>query len=91
MMALMYDMIMSVPDMVETTVKVDLRISRQGILLLSNVVEMVLDEKGNEKDGGVLSVVPEDAREELRTFIRDCLEKSGLSKLNEKMKSLAKV
>lgn len=85
--AQVFDTILSTPGMGET-VKIDLRISRKNVLLLSSVIDRGLSEKGGEKGGGILGNIPQDTLAELKTISDECLEKAGLIALNEKLKGL---
>lgn len=87
--AQVYDTIMSIPGMSEM-VKIDLRISRKNALLLTSVIDRGLTAKSDEKGDGMLENLPEELVEELKTFCADCLQKSGLTELSEKLKSFAK-
>lgn len=82
--AKVYDTIMSIPGMNET-VKIDLRISRKNALLLNSVIERGLTVKGDDKPSSLLNSVPEETLSELRAFGSDCLQKVGLTELNEKL------
>ncbi len=85
--AKVYDTILSIPGMNET-VKIDLKISRKNVLLLNHVIERGLMAKDDEKNPGLLSSVPEENLQELRTLADDCLQKAGLIELSEKLNSL---
>ena len=71
-------------------VKIDLKINRKTVLLLSSVVE-----GGTGKDGAqvqeLLKLVPGEDVEELKLFADECLKKAGLTELSDKMKMLAKL
>ncbi len=77
--------ILSIPGMNEM-VKVDMKISRQNVLLLSNVIERGLTSIEGDKNG-LLSVAPKEALDELKRLQEDYLDKAGLTELNEKLKS----
>lgn len=85
--AKVYDTILSIPGMNET-VKIDLKISRKNVLLLNHVIERGLLAKDDEKNPGLLSSVPEENLQELKTLADDCLQKAGLNELSEKLNSL---
>ncbi|UCS95223.1 hypothetical protein KZP23_09535 [Echinicola marina] len=87
--AKVYDTILSIPGM-NDTVKIDLRISRKNVLLLTHVIERGLALKDDEKSEGLLSSVPEESLEELKTIADQYLEKSGLIELSEKLNGLGK-
>jgi hypothetical protein len=85
--AKVYDTILSIPGMNET-VKIDLKISRKNVLLLNHVIERGLLAKDDEKNPGLLSSVPEESLQELKTLADDCLQKAGLIELSEKLNNL---
>ena len=85
--AQVFGTILSTPGMNET-VKVDMKISRRNVLLLSSIIEKGLSGKGEDK-AVLLAHVPEESIEELRMLSEDCLKKAGLVELNENIKSLS--
>lgn len=85
--AKVYDTILSIPGMNEM-VKIDLRISRKNVLLLTNVIEKGLQWKDDEKSSGLLSSIQPESLNDLKTLADDCLQKAGLNDLFEKLKSL---
>ncbi|MFD2602638.1 hypothetical protein [Flavobacterium suzhouense] len=82
-----FDTILSSPGM-NDAVRIDMRISRKNVLLLTHVIEQGLTEKGEGK-GGLFASAPEESRQELRDISQDFLDKAGLTELSEKLKSLA--
>jgi hypothetical protein len=82
-----FDAILSSPGM-NDAVRIDLRITRRNVLLLTHVIEQGLGEKPEGK-GGMFAYAPEAAREELKNLLGDFLEKAGLVELSEKLKALA--
>lgn len=85
--AQVFDTILSSPGM-NDAVKIDLRISRKNVLLLTHVIEQGLSDK-QEGKGGMFALAPEEARQELKELSADFLQKAGLVELSEKLKSLA--
>ncbi len=86
--ARVYDTILSIPGMNET-VKIDLKISRRNVLLLNSVIERGLTIKdADDKTGNLVDIVPQDILQELSAIADDCLQKAGLTGLNEKLKGL---
>jgi len=85
--AQVFDTILSSPGMNEA-VRIDLRISRKNVLLLTHVIEQGLNEKGEGK-GGMFASAPEEARQEMRDLLNDFLQKAGLVELSEKLKAIA--
>ena len=83
----MYETVLSTPGMNEA-VKIDSKINRKTVLLLSSVVERGLTAKDDEQSKGLLELIPKESIEELKLFTDECLKKAGLSDLSERMKSL---
>lgn len=84
--AQLLDTIMSIPGMNEQ-VKIDLKISRKNVLLLSHVIERRL----LESDGSPSVLLRRTAEEnisELRQLSADCLSRAGLTEFNEKLSAL---
>ncbi|WP_048906293.1 hypothetical protein [Pedobacter sp. V48] len=83
---LIYDALLSVPWMNEH-VKVDLKISRKQILLLSQVIL-----EGIQATDGMLSellaILPKESSSELKQQVVEFLQKAGLSELEGKLKTL---
>jgi len=84
--AKIFDTILSIPGMSET-VKMEFKISRKNVLLLSNVIELGLSVKDTDKSN-LLGVVPKENLQELNALAEDCLQKAGLTDFNAKLKSL---
>ncbi|WP_448635421.1 hypothetical protein [Pedobacter panaciterrae] len=83
--AVMYDALLSVPGMNEN-VKVDLKISRKQILLLSQAIRQgVKQETGMVKD--LVSVLPKESITELCEIADDFLQKAGLAELFQKLQT----
>lgn len=68
------------------TVKIDLKIPRKTVLLLSHVIEKGLLVK--EENSGLLAVADEQSLEQLSGIAADVLQKAGLSEMNAKINSL---
>lgn len=84
--AKVYETIMSIPGMVET-VKIDLRMTRKNVLLLSHIIERGIVAKDDEK-GGLLGNVSNETLQELKTVADDCLQKAGLDDVSRNIKEL---
>jgi len=84
--AKVYDTILSIPGMNET-VKIDMRISRKNVLLLTSVIERGLSDKGEEKSG-LLSNIPQESIAAFRTLAEEALQKAGLVELSQKLDGL---
>ena len=85
--AQVFDTILSSPGM-NDAVKIDLRISRKNVLLLTHVIEQGLNEK-TEGKAGLFASAPQEARQELKELSDDFLQKAGLMELSDKLKALA--
>lgn len=83
--AKVFDTILSIPGMNET-VKIDLKISRKNVLLLNNIIECGSATEGDSKTSALLSNIPADNLQELKLIGEECLQKSGLTELYEKLK-----
>lgn len=86
--ALVFGTILSIPGMQEM-VKIDLRISRNNVLLLNHVIERGLSNKEGDKPSDLLALVPKEALEELKTIADTCLDKAGLIELSQKLSGLS--
>ncbi|MNE34568.1 hypothetical protein [Solitalea canadensis] len=82
-----YDTLLCIPGMSEQ-VKIDLRVSRKQVLLLSQVIERGLSIKPGENEFTFLDVVSKESAVELASLAGDCLEKAGLTELSKKLKLL---
>lgn len=82
-----YDTILSIPGM-NDTVKIDLKISRKNVLLLTSVIERGLAIKQDDKSSNILDIVPKEILQEFTALADDCLKKAGLTDLSEKLKTL---
>lgn len=81
-----YDTVLSIPGMSEV-VKIDLKISRKNVLLLSHVIGKGLDLK--EDVDGFLSSVSQEGLQDLKNLSDECLQKAGLVELNQKLTTLS--
>lgn len=87
--AKVYDTILSIPGMNET-VKIDMKISRKNVLVLSSVIERGLTIKADDKSSNLVDIVPKETLQELTEFAEGCLQKAGLTELSEKLSSLSR-
>ncbi|MFP9097748.1 hypothetical protein ACLI09_01735 [Flavobacterium sp. RHBU_24] len=85
--AQVFDTILSSPGM-NDAVRIDLRISRKNVLLLTHVLEQGLNEKQESKIG-LFASASADAKQELKELSDDFLQKAGLMELSEKLKAIA--
>lgn len=87
--AKVYDTILSIPGMNET-VKIDLKISRKNVLLLTQVIDRgIAHEPGSGNEESLLNSVSSDSLQELKLLANECLQKSGLVELSERLTILA--
>lgn len=85
----LYDTVFTVPGMSEP-VKVDLKLSRKNILLLSKIIERGIHVKGNEEKGdSIMDIVQPETVDELLLIAEELLQKAQLSDVNEKLKSFS--
>jgi len=84
--ARVFDTIMSIPGMSES-VKIDLKISRKNVLLLSHLIEKGLLLEKDESS--LLANITSDGFDELKKLSQECLQKAGLVELNDKLLSFS--
>jgi len=84
--AKVFDTVLSIPGMSEA-VKIDLKISRKNVLLLSHLITMGLDSK--KKDSMLLESISLESQQDLKSISEECLIKAGLVELNEKLSVLS--
>ncbi|MCE7053673.1 hypothetical protein LZF95_03215 [Algoriphagus sp. AGSA1] len=80
-----YDTLLAVPGM-NDTVKIDLKIPRKTVLLLSEVITRGMEQKSEPGKNPIR--ISKESEEELNTIISDSLEKAGLTTLSSKLKRL---
>jgi hypothetical protein len=86
-MARIYETVLCMPGMNEN-VKVNLQTTRKNLLLLNKVIERGLNEKdSDDKAVSILDIIPKESLQELSAIAVDLLNKSGLSEMNEKLRS----
>ena len=84
--AKVFDTVLSIPGMGEV-VKIDLKISRKNVLLLSHIINQGME---LEKDPlSLLGSISEEGLQELKNVSQECLQKAGLVELNLKLLSLS--
>lgn len=81
-----YETLLSIPGMNEA-VKIDIKLPRKQVLLLSKVIERGLAENGEEKEPSILGLASLETRVELVKVAEELLAKGGLTEMNEKLKS----
>jgi hypothetical protein len=83
-----YETLLCSPGMNEP-IKIDQKISRKTVLLLSGIIERSLKEGASVADD-LLAMVPAQDIDLLRSFSDECLNKAGLMELQDKLKNLQK-
>ena len=68
-------------------VKIDIRIARKNVLLISRLIENGLVNKEHQKDE-IFAQLPKETTDELLIVRDDLLKKAGLNEFYEKLKSL---
>lgn len=86
--AQVFDTILSIPGMNEA-VRIDLKISRRNVLLLTQIFDRGMGGKDSEKKAELLSSMSADTRTELEAVAQEFLIKAGLVELHEKLDQLA--
>ena len=81
-----YDTLLAVPGM-HDTVKIDLKIPRKTVLLLTDVITRGMEQKSESGKNPIR--ISKESEEELNTIISDSLEKAGLTLLSSKLKNLS--
>ncbi|HQW16231.1 MAG TPA: hypothetical protein PK682_11095 [Niabella sp.] len=84
---LLYETLLSTPGM-NDVVKLDLRISRKGVLLLVNVIQKGLLVEAGDPLALLLKAAGNDSKQGLDQVSLELLEKAGLSEMNKKLTSL---
>lgn len=79
--------VFSIPTM-EDKVKIDLKISRRTILMLSSVIDRGLDPK-DETAAALLDNINEEMKLELRAISDECIQRTGLADTIQKVKNLS--
>ena len=85
--AIVYETILSSPGM-NDAVKIEIRIPRKMVLLLTKVIESGLAIKNEDALDDLLSIAGRETLEELKNISVDILRKAGLTEMNEKLNSL---
>ncbi|MDR7131672.1 hypothetical protein J2X69_004036 [Algoriphagus sp. 4150] len=83
-----YETLLAVPGM-HDPVKIDLKIPRKTVLLLTEVITRGMEQKS--ESGKVVIQISKQSEEELNTIISESLEKAGLTELSQRLKKLQTV
>lgn len=67
-------------------VKIDLKISRKNVLLLSHFIEQGL--LMERETSGLMETISDQGFSDLKNVSQECLQKAGLIELNEKLTAL---
>ena len=81
-----YDTLLAVPGM-HDTVKIDLKIPRKTVLLLTEVIAIGMEQKSELGNPAIR--ISKESEEELNTIISESLEKAGLTILNSKLRNIS--
>ncbi|MCF0065671.1 hypothetical protein MUK70_11370 [Dyadobacter chenwenxiniae] len=82
-----YDTIMSIPGM-NDQIKIDLKISRKNVLLLTQAISKALSDQVMNDSPDLIDISSKESKEELLALSNDCLQKSGLVELNDRLAKL---
>jgi hypothetical protein len=85
-LAKVLDTVLSIPGMSEM-VKIDLKISRKNVLLLTHIIKEGLAVE--KEDSSLLGSIAEGDLSQLKNVSEECLQKAGLVELNEKLLTLS--
>ncbi|KAA0993396.1 hypothetical protein [Dyadobacter aurulentus] len=86
-LASVYDTIMSIPGM-NDQIKIDLKISRRNVLLLTQAIKRALSIPDVDGNPDLIEIASNESKEELLALSADCLQKSGLVELNDRLAKL---
>ncbi|HMH35254.1 MAG TPA: hypothetical protein VK543_19600 [Puia sp.] len=81
-----YDTVLCSPGMTDS-LKIDMRITRKNVLLISRLIENGLVNNEHQKDE-IFAQLPKETTDELLIVRDDILKKAGLNEFYEKLKSL---
>lgn len=85
--SLLYETLLSAPGM-DDSVKIDIKMPRKAILLLSKVIFKGLQVKPGEALEGLLKAAGEGSESTLLEVSAELLQKAGLTAMNEKLLTL---
>ena len=86
-LASVYDTIMSIPGM-NDQIKIDLKLSRRNVLLLTQAIKRALNAPKVDDSTDLIDIASKEAKEDLLLLATDCLQKSGLTDLNDRLAKL---
>jgi hypothetical protein len=82
-----YETLLSVPGM-NDAVKMDLKIPRKTVLLLTEVLRKGMSKEMHNLGFGMADSLSEPVQKELDALILECLEKAGLTELSGRLRGL---
>jgi hypothetical protein len=85
---IVYETLLSSPGM-NDAVKVDLRIPRKMVLLLTKAIELGLTLASDNTQNGLLAIIDAATIEGLKGVSSDLLKKAGLTEMNDRLNALA--
>ncbi|WP_285545472.1 hypothetical protein [Dyadobacter frigoris] len=86
-MGKVYETLLCSPGM-EETVKIDLKISRKSVLMLSHAIEKGADPLGKAGLPNLPDEISKEFSQLLFGIAKDCIDKAGLEQLNQKLKAM---
>lgn len=88
-MSRMYETLLAAPGM-NQSVKIAVTISRKTALLLNQLIENGIAQNDGPDKSGIIAALPKECFQEIEVIGRDLLSKADMTKLNEKLKVIAK-
>lgn len=85
--SIVYETLLTSPGM-NDNVKIDFRIPRKNVLLLSKIIELGLSVKDENMQVGLLAVTDAETLADLRSVVVELLKKAGLTEMNDKLQAL---
>ena len=83
----LYETLLSIPGM-NDPVRLDLKIPRKNVLLLSQVIRRGLLSNGDSTEGTLLGLIAPGALQDVERLAGELLEKAGLTEMQEKLDTL---
>ena len=83
----LYETLLSIPGM-NDPVRLDLKIPRKNVLLLSQVIRCGLQANGDSTEGTLLGLIAPGALQDVERLTGELLEKAGLTEMQEKLDTL---
>jgi len=83
----LYETLLSIPGM-NDPVRLDLKIPRKNVLLLSQVIRRGLQANGDSTEGTLLGLIAPTALQDVERLAGELIEKAGLSEMQQKLEAL---